>query len=75
LCGEESPFVLNIQKSILGKKWAFSQAEERLSQGISQSFGLPEIVGRLLAARGVRFDEVEAFLNPAIKTQLPIPAR
>ena len=66
--------VLDIRESILGKKWAFSYADERLSQGISQSFGLPEIIGRLLAARGVRFDGVQDFLNPTIRTQLPDPS-
>jgi single-stranded-DNA-specific exonuclease len=66
--------VLNINQSILGKKWAFSATDERLAQGISQSFGLPEILGRLLVARGIRFDEVEGFLNPALKTQLPNPS-
>ena len=66
--------VLNIEKSILGKKWAFTPADERLAQGISQSFGLPDILGRLLVARGIRFDDVETFLNPAIKTQLPNPS-
>ncbi len=65
--------VLSISQSILGKNWAFSQTDERLAQGISQSFGLPEILGRLLVARGIRFEEVEGFLNPAIKTQLPDP--
>ena len=68
------PSALDVEKSILGKKWAFSLADERLAQGISQSFGLPEILGRLLVARGIRFDEVENFLNPSLKTQLPDPS-
>ncbi|MCK5518378.1 MAG: DHH family phosphoesterase, partial [Alphaproteobacteria bacterium] len=66
--------VLDIQESVLGKKWTFSQVDERLSQGISQSFGLPEIIGRLLAARGIQFDDVQDFLNPTIRTQLPDPS-
>jgi single-stranded-DNA-specific exonuclease len=66
---------LKVEKSILGKRWTFSPVDERLAQAISQSFGLPEILGRILAARGVTFDEVEAFLNPALKTQLPDPSR
>ncbi len=66
--------VLDIQSSILGKKWSFTPADERLAAGISQSFGLPDILGRLLAARGVGFDEVENFLNPTLKTQLPDPS-
>ncbi len=66
--------VLDIQSSILGKKWTFTPADERLAAGISQSFGLPEILGRLLAARDVGFEEVETFLNPTLKTQLPDPS-
>jgi len=66
--------VLNVRKSVLGKKWSFMPVDDRLAQGISQSFGLPEILGRLLVTRGVKFDEVEGFLNPAIKTQLPDPS-
>lgn len=70
----EEQNVLDVERSILGKKWAFSQADERLAQGISQAFGLPEILGRLLVARGIRFEDVEGFLNPALKTQLPDPS-
>ena len=70
----EETHVLDVRSSVLGKKWAFSATDERLALGISQSFGLPEILGRLLVARGVRFDDVEGFLNPALKTQLPDPS-
>lgn len=69
---EES--VLSVSRSVLGKKWALPQTDERLAQGISQSFGLPEMIGRLLTARGIKFEEVHDFLNPAIKTHLPDPA-
>lgn len=69
--GEAS--VLDVQQSILGKKWIFTPADERLAQGISQTFGLPEILGRLLVARGVTFGEVDTFLNPTLKSQLPDP--
>lgn len=70
----EEASVLDVQKSVLGKKWAFAGGDERLAQGISQSFGLPEILGRLLVARGIQFDDVDGFLNPSIKTQLPNPS-
>jgi single-stranded-DNA-specific exonuclease len=71
---KEEVNVLSVGNSVLGKKWAFTPVDERLALGISQSFGLPEILGRLLAARGIGFAEVENFLNPAIKTQLPDPS-
>jgi single-stranded-DNA-specific exonuclease len=66
--------VLDVAQSVLGKKWVFTPSDERLAAAISQSYGLPLIVARLLAARGVSFDAVETFLNPSIKTQLPDPS-
>ncbi len=60
--------------SILGKRWSFSQYDERLANGIAQRFELPEIVARLLAIRGVGFDEVEGFLEPSLKNHLPNPS-
>lgn len=71
--GLETVGVLNVAQSVLGKRWQFAQLDERLSVGISQAYGLPEIVGRLLVSRGVDFDAVDAFLNPALKSQLPDP--
>ena len=32
---------LSVEKSVLGKKWFFAHADERLAAGMSQSFGLP----------------------------------
>lgn len=65
--------VLNVESSALSKKWLLSETDARLAAGISQSFGIPEIVGRLLTARGIGFDDVENFLNPSLKAQLPDP--
>lgn len=66
--------VLDVARSALGKKWVFTSADERLAQGISQAYGLPDIVSRLLVSRGIHFDSVGEFLNPALKTQLPDPS-
>lgn len=66
--------VLEVQKSVLGKKWALTPMDTRLAEGISQSFGLPEILGRILVARGIEFDAVNDFLNPSLKNQLPDPS-
>ncbi len=59
---------LRVERSVLGEMWEMTPYDARLAEGISQSFGLPEIVGRLLSARGITFDQVDTFLNPAIKT-------
>lgn len=42
--------------------------------GIAQRLGLPEIVGRLLAARGVDGDTAAHFLEPTLRALLPDPS-
>jgi single-stranded-DNA-specific exonuclease len=42
--------------------------------GIAQKLGLPEIVGRLLAARGIDFDKAADFLEPTLRALLPNPS-
>jgi single-stranded-DNA-specific exonuclease len=66
--------VLSVEKSVLGKKWSFAPGDARLSEGIAQAYGLPEIVSRILVSRGIGFDDVQEFLNPTLKAQLPDPS-
>ena len=47
--------------------------DERLALAISQRLGLAEVVGRVLAARGVALDRAEAYLNPTLRDQMPDP--
>ena len=49
--------------------------DERLAAALSQRHGLPEIVARVLAARGVGLGEVESFLAPRLRDLLPEPCR
>ena len=42
--------------------------------GIAQRLGLPEIVGRLLAARGLDLDTAADFLDPTLRALLPDPS-
>jgi len=65
---------LGVERSLTGKRW-----EERLSDGrqalaLSQQLGLPEVIGRVLAARGVGLEEAERFLNPTLRDYLPDPS-
>lgn len=41
---------------------------------ISQQHGLPELLGRVLAARGVGLADVPVFLDPSVKALMPDPA-
>jgi len=72
---ERAPF-LGVAKSAKGLVW-----RERLSDdarpaavAISQRHGLPELMGRVLAARGSTLEDAELFLDPTIKALMPDPS-
>lgn len=50
------------------------EAEARTALGIAQRLDVPEIVGRLLAARGVDMDGAAHFLSPTLRALLPDPS-
>lgn len=66
---------LSVEKSVLGKQWLLAPVEGRLAEGIAQAYGLPDIVSRILVSRGIGFDDVQEFLNPTLKAQLPDPSK
>ena len=65
---------LNVERSAQGRRWKARLEDARTAEAISQRHELPEILGRVLAARGVGVDEAEAFLNPTIRTLMPQPS-
>ena len=66
---------LNVSHSVMGRRWtARDAAAERIGLAIAQSHGLPEIVGRVLAARGVEIEEAAAYLEPTLRDLLPDPS-
>lgn len=65
---------LNVERSASGRRWKARLEEQRIAEAISQRHELPDIIGRVLAARGVGVDEAEAFLNPTIRTLMPQPS-
>ncbi len=67
------PF-LNIAKSIKGQVWQARPLDQRTATAISQRLELPEIIGRVMAARGVSVDDSEAWLNPTIRGLMPKPS-
>jgi single-stranded-DNA-specific exonuclease len=70
-----APF-LGVAASARGMAW-----RERLEPGtaalattISQRHGIPELLGRVLAARGVASEDVPVFLDPSLKALMPDPS-
>jgi single-stranded-DNA-specific exonuclease len=65
---------LGIDRSLTGRRWRQRPGDERAGLALAQQLALPEIVGRLLAARGVGAAEAERFLAPRLRDLLPDPA-
>ncbi len=66
--------VLGVERSLTGRRWRARHGDERAGLALAQRFGLPEIIGRLLAARGIGAEEAERFLEPSLRNSLPDPA-
>ena len=66
---------LGVERSFAGKRWEERLGDPRAALALSQRLDLPEIVGRVLAARGVGLDEAERFLEPRLRDYLPDPSR
>lgn len=66
--------VLGVLRSLTGRRWVWRLGEERVGLGIAQRVGVPEIVGRLLAARGIDVEAACHFLAPTIRALLPDPS-
>ncbi len=67
------PF-LGVACSLKGKRWHARLEDERLAIGLTQHSGLPELVARVIAGRGVGVEAVGAFLNPTLRSLLPDPS-
>lgn len=66
---------LGVEQSVCGRRWRARLADDRLGLMLAQRCGLPEIVGRVLAARGLDAETVSRFLKPTLREQLPDPSR
>jgi single-stranded-DNA-specific exonuclease len=72
--GEAGDTVLGVARSATGRRWIWRQADARLGLAIAQRLSLPEILGRLLAARGIGADAAADFLEPTLRVLLPDPS-
>ncbi|MEO1599849.1 MAG: single-stranded-DNA-specific exonuclease RecJ [Pseudomonadota bacterium] len=66
---------LGVAHSVTGRRWVGASVEtERLGLAIAQTADLPEIVGRVLATRGVLPEEADAYLAPTLRDLMPDPS-
>jgi single-stranded-DNA-specific exonuclease len=66
--------ILGVERSAGGRRWHLRDGDPHLGEAIAERLGLPEIVGRLLAQRGVDLDHAPGFLAPRLRDQLPDPS-
>ncbi|WP_297773199.1 single-stranded-DNA-specific exonuclease RecJ [Parvibaculum sp.] len=64
---------LGVDRSVTGRAWVSRLADDRLALAIAQREGLPEIVARVLAGRGVAPEDCAAYLAPSLKSLMPDP--
>jgi single-stranded-DNA-specific exonuclease len=67
---------LGVTRSARGFVWRerLDSACSNIAAAISQRHGLPELLGRVLAARGAMLDDVPTILAPTIKALMPDPS-
>ena len=67
---------LGVESSARGFLWRerLVSSQRNTALAISQRHGIPELLGRVLAARGVGIDEVPLVLEPTIKAMMPDPS-
>jgi single-stranded-DNA-specific exonuclease len=66
--------LLGVERSLLGRRWRQRAGDDRAGLALAQQLGVPEIIGRLLAARGVAVEQAERFLAPTLRDFLPDPS-
>ncbi len=73
---ETSGAFLGVSRSARGYCWRerLSTRDRKTALAISQRHDLPELLGRVLAARGIGIDDVETVLDPSIKALMPDPS-
>jgi single-stranded-DNA-specific exonuclease len=73
---EEKRFFLDVRRSANGLAWVhrLDRREENIALAMAQAHGVPDLVARVLAGRGVGIDEAVRFLDPTIRDLLPDPA-
>jgi single-stranded-DNA-specific exonuclease len=64
---------LLVENSLTNRRWVVNDHDERLATALTQRFALPDIVGQVMAARGISLDGAADFLEPTLRSLLPDP--
>jgi single-stranded-DNA-specific exonuclease len=64
----------SIAESLSGQAWRLREPPLGLAEAIAQRCGVPEVVGRVLAARRIPLEDAPRVLSPTLRDWLPDPA-
>ncbi len=66
---------LGVEQSISAQRWVsrLDQAGQNRALAISQVHGYSDLIGRVLAGRGVSLDDAATFLDPTLRALMPDP--
>lgn len=66
---------LGVERSVSGQRWVsrLDQAGQNRALAISQVHGYSDLIGRVLAGRGVTLDDAAVFLDPTLRSLMPDP--
>ncbi|MBO0344661.1 single-stranded-DNA-specific exonuclease RecJ [Roseibium sp. CAU 1637] len=73
---EAGRLVLGVARSANDNAWRerLTEAQALAAMTIAQRDGLPDVLARVMAARGVVAEQAADFLNPSLKTLMPDPS-
>jgi len=67
---------LNVSCSVTGRAWQerCSLAQNHMAMAMAQHHGIPEILARILAGRGIDVTQAPDFINPTLRRLMPDPS-
>lgn len=66
--------LLGVTHSANGRRWVARDIDDRLALTLAQRLNVPDIVARVLAARGIDLDTAPDFLSPTLRAVMPKPS-
>ncbi|MET0481711.1 MAG: single-stranded-DNA-specific exonuclease RecJ [Aestuariivirgaceae bacterium] len=64
---------LDVGRSLTGRHWRARLKDGRAALAIAERLGIPEILGRVLAGRGIGIDGCADILSPRLRALMPQP--
>lgn len=67
-------YLLDVEQSLGGRFWALKPVDESAAKALAAQAGGDDLLGRLLAGRGIQLEDVKSFLAPTLRQYFPDPS-